>query len=90
LFNSHYFCNAPLQVFIRISLTDYGSVGAFFSCAFTMTQTFPDRCQWYPWGGWSRCQGVCGAGVQKRMRRCNGCVPGTGACQGNCQLYRLL
>jgi len=55
-----------------------------------MTQTFPDRCQWYPWGGWSRCQGVCGAGVQKRMRRCNGCVPGTGACQGNCQLYRLL
>ena len=51
---------------------------------------FPDRCYWYPWGGWSRCQGDCGAGVQTRIRRCNGCVPGAGACQGYSKLSRLL
>ena len=40
------------------------------------------ECHWYPWGAWGECKGICGVGVQNRVRRCQGCIPGTGACQG--------
>ena len=26
-------------------------------------------CKWLPWGAWASCRGVCGSGVQTRVRR---------------------
>lgn len=26
-------------------------------------------CKWLPWGAWAECRGVCGSGVQTRVRR---------------------
>ena len=40
------------------------------------------ECHWYPWGAWEECKGICGVGVQNRIRQCQGCIPGTGECQG--------
>lgn len=45
-------------------------------------------CNWLPWGAWSACQGYCGIAMQTRTRRCNGCLPGEGRCQGDCNIYR--
>lgn len=39
-------------------------------------------CKWLPWGAWAECRGVCGSGVQTRVRRCLGGIAGS-CCQGN-------
>jgi hypothetical protein len=33
--------------------------------------------KWLPWGAWNACTGVCGNGVQTRVRRCLNGIPGT-------------
>lgn len=38
-------------------------------------------CKWLPWGAWAECRGVCGSGVQTRVRRCLGGIAGS-CCQG--------
>uniref|UniRef100_H2YHQ1 Uncharacterized protein n=1 Tax=Ciona savignyi TaxID=51511 RepID=H2YHQ1_CIOSA len=81
------FSNQPTQCAARNSLQFFQTVPPQTFVPFPQPTPSP-RCFWYPWGGWSRCQGVCGAGVQTRIRRCQGCVPGTGACQGACTLKR--
>jgi len=74
-----------------MSLTRLLFSGPFCSIAVLLKgKCFSGRCYWYLWSGWSHCQGACGAGVQKRIRGCKGCAPGTGACQGNSQQRRLL
>lgn len=40
------------------------------------------NCRWLPWGAWASCRGVCGSGVQTRVRRCLGGVAGKD-CVGN-------
>lgn len=40
-----------------------------------------DTCKWLPWGAWAECRGVCGSGVQTRVRRCLGGIAGS-CCEG--------